>query len=131
MVLAQLHNKNNLIIIYKLLNDALFIEIVFFLMALVGEGLLPGVVTSHVGFSKILVAAGITVLAILYTGKKVGTELPKTKTNKKTATLLIFVLILFLFVSLIKISIFLNIFISFFAILSGYYIYKIVIDNRA
>jgi hypothetical protein len=123
-------NKNNLIILYKLLNDLLFVEIVFFLLALIGEGLLPGAVTAHVGFSKILVIVGITILAIFWVGNKANVVLSKTKINKKATYLLIFILMLLAFVSLIKISIFLNIFVSFLVILSGYYIYKTIIANR-
>jgi hypothetical protein len=132
MALGQLRSKlskNNILIIYKLLNDLLFVEAVFFLAALFGEALLPGTITTHVGFSKVLIAVGITMLAILYLGNKTDVRLSETKINKKTAVLMIFVLMLFLFVSLIKISIFLNIVLSIFAILSGYYIYKIVIDK--
>ena len=124
-------NKNNLIISYKLLNDLLFIEIVFFLVALIGEGLLPGTVTSHVGFSKILIAVGITVLAIFYVGNEAGIRLTEeNKINKKTAFLLIFILIALLFVSLIKINLILNIFITFLAIATGYFIYKLLLGEN-
>jgi hypothetical protein len=118
-------NKDNLTVLYKLLNDLLFIEIIFFLLALIGEGLLPGTVTSHVGFSKILVAVGFTVLAIFYAGNKAGVQLSETKTNKKIASLLLFILILFIFASLIKISIYLTIILTAFILLTCYYIYKI------
>ncbi|HRZ95666.1 MAG TPA: hypothetical protein P5262_03835 [Candidatus Moranbacteria bacterium] len=123
-------NKNNLIISYKLLNDLLFIEIIFFLLALIGEGLLPGTVTSHVGFSKILIAVGITILAVFYIGNEAGIKLAENKINKKTAILLIFILIALLFVSLIKINLILNIFITFLAIATGYFIYKLLLGEN-
>jgi hypothetical protein len=133
MALEQLRNKlskNNLTVLYKLLNDLLFIEAIFFLLALIGEGLLPGIVTSHIGFSKILIAVGITILAILYIGNKADVQLNSVKTNKKTAVLLIFVLILLLFVSLIKINLILNVTLSFSAIATVYLIYKILFENN-
>lgn len=123
-------NKNNLIISYKLFNDLLFIEIIFFLLALIGEGLLPGTVTSHVGFSKILIAVGITILAVFYIGNEAGIKLAENKINKKTAILLIFILIALLFVSLIKINLILNIFITFLAIATGYFIYKLLLGEN-
>jgi hypothetical protein len=128
MVLGQLRSKlsrNNLLIIYKLLNDLLFVEVIFFLSALIGEALLPGSITAHVGFSKILIFVGITVLAILYVGNKSDVSLSQAKTNKKTASLLLFVLILFIIASLIKISIYLTIILTLSILLVGYYIYKI------
>lgn len=129
-LLRNKFNKNNLMIAYKLLNDFLFIEIVFFLLALIGEGILPGTITSHVGFSKIIIAVGITILATFYTGNKAGISLGNSKSNKKTVCALVFILVLLVFVSLIKISIFLNIFISLVAIASGYFIYKSVLDKN-
>lgn len=131
--MASLRNKfskNNLIVAYKLLNDLLFIEIVFFLLALMGEGVLPGTVTSHVGFSKIIIAVGITILAAFYIGNKAEINLGNSELNKKTATLLIFILVLLIFASLIKINILLNIFISLISIASGYFIYKSILDKN-
>lgn len=131
--MASLRNKfskNNLIVAYKLLNDLLFIEIVFFLLALMGEGVLPGTVTSHVGFSKVIIAVGITILAAFYIGNKAEINLGNSKPNKKTACALVFILVLLIFVSLIKINIFLNIFISLVAIASGYFIYKSILDKN-
>lgn len=119
-------NKSDLTVLYKLLNDLLFIETIFFLLALIGEGILPGTVTSRVGFSKILVAVGFTILAIFYTGNKSGIKLEEIKPNKKTTFLLLFILILLIFVSLIKINIYLNLILSASIILIGYYIYSII-----
>jgi len=132
MVLGQLRSKlskNNILIIYKLLNDLLFVEAIFFLAALIGEALLPGAITAHVGFSKILIFVGITVLAILYLGNEAGVSLSQVKTNKKTASALVTVLVILLFVSLIKINLILNIILSFFAVLVGYYVYKLIFIN--
>lgn len=123
-------NKNNLTVLYKLLNDLLFIEIIFFLAALIGEGLLPGTITSHIGFSKILIAVGITVLAIFYIGNWTDIKLRENRINKKTAILLIFILIALLFISLIKINLILNIFITLVAITAGYFIYRLTLGEN-
>jgi hypothetical protein len=120
-------SSSNLIIVYKLLNDLLFIEAVFFILAMIGEALLPGTITSHVGFSKVIVTVGVTILAILYVGNKAGVNLSQAKKNKKTAYLLVTILVILLFVSLIKINLMLNIILSFFAVLMGYYFYKLII----
>ena len=122
-------NKTNLTVSYKLLNDLLFIEIIFFLLALIGEGILPGTITSRVGFSKILVAVGFTILAIFYTGKKSDIKPEEIKPNKKTTFLLLFILVLLIFVSLIKISIYLNLILSASIVLTGYYIYRIMFQH--
>ena len=129
MALDKLRNKfnrSNVTVLYKLLNDLLFIETIFFLLALIGEGILPGTVTSRVGFSKILVAVGLTILAIFYTGNKSGIKLGEIKPNKKTTSLLLFILALLIFASLIKINICLNLILSAGIVLIGYYIYSIM-----
>ena len=122
-------SRNNLIILYKLLNDLLFVEIVFFLLALIGEGFLPGIVASHVGFSKIIIAVGTTILATFYTGNKAAINLGDSKLNKKTAYALIFVLVLLIFVSLIKINIFLNIILTFCSVAAGYFLFKTLLNK--
>jgi hypothetical protein len=132
MALEQLHNKfnqNNLKVTYKLLNDLLFIEIVFFILALISEGLLPGMIAARVGFSKILIIVGITILSILYTGSKADIELAEGKINKKTAALLVLVLIAFLLASLSRVTIALNLFISLVAIAIGYFTYKLMLGE--
>jgi len=132
MVLGQLRSKlsrNNLLIIYKLLNDLLFVEAIFFLVALIGEALLPGAITAHVGFSKVLITIGITVLAILYLGNKTDVKLSETRINKKTAYLLVFILFMLLFVSLVKINLILNITITFMTVAAGYFIYNLILGE--
>jgi hypothetical protein len=123
-------NFFNLTILYKLLNDLLFLEIIFFLLALIGEGLLPGVVTAHVGFSKIIIFCGITILAIYFSAIETEIEISRPKINKKAAFLLILLLVIFLFASLIKISLILNIILSFSVVIASYYIYKLVLANN-
>ena len=132
MVLEKLRskfNKEKIIIIYKLLIDVLFLESVFFLLALLGEALIPGIVTSHVGFSKIILAVGITLILSAYLGNTAGINFKEEKVNKKTAFALIFVLVLFFLVSLIKINIIFNLALSFLVFAAGFYIYKIILEK--
>jgi hypothetical protein len=96
-----------LTVIYKLLNDILFLELVFFLLISIAEGALAGIISEHIGFSKIVVV----VLATL------------------TAALVLFVLILLVFNSLFKLNILLNLFILIVIITSGYFTYKITLED--
>ena len=134
MALGKLYNKfskKNLIISYKLLNDLLFIEIVFFVLAIIGESLLSGTDTSHAIFLSVSILAGITILIILYIGNKLSINLEYPGLNKKMAFLLIFILIMFILSSfLMKINILLNITLTFFTIIIGYFIYKIVLYGK-
>jgi hypothetical protein len=123
-------SRDNFTIAYKLLNDLLLIEVVFFLLALISEGLLPGIIATHVGFSKIIIIVGVTVLAIFYTGDKADIKLTKTKINKKTAVLLVLLLIAFLFSSLSRINITLNLFISLSATVAGFFTYKLLLGKN-
>jgi len=134
MALGKLYNKfskRNLIISYKLLlNDLLFIEIVFFILAIIGESLLSGTDTSHAIFLGVSILAGITTLTVLYIGNKLGINLEYSGLNKKMAVLLILILIMFVLSSLMKINIFLNIVLTFFIIIIGYFTYKTVLYGK-
>lgn len=122
--------KNYLLIAYKLLNDALLIALTFFLLALIAEGILPGIITSHVRFSEIITFIGFALIASYLISKSTGISLEKKKLNKKTAFPMLFILVLLVFNSLVKINIFLNLLILAFALASAYFIYKVVIEEN-
>lgn len=122
-------NKNYLLIIYKLLVDSLFIALIFFILALIAEGVLPGIVTSHVGFSKIIVFIGSALLGSYFLARIAGISFKRKPSNKKTAIFMLFIIILLIFNSLIKISIFLSLPILALILISLYFLYQVVIKE--
>lgn len=124
-----LSNKEYLKICYKLLHDILFISLAFFLLALVAEGTLPGIITGHIEFSQIIIFIFLIIFAIYALGNFLEISFTGGKINKKTASLLLFILALLIFNSLLKINIILNLFILLLVAITGYYIYKVLLEE--
>lgn len=116
-------SRNKLLIAYKLLNDALFILLFFFVLALLGEGLLPGLVSSHLGLYKILIVVLADIIAINFFSVKLEIKSAKFS-QQKTAFVLLFVLAALLFNGLLKAGLTLNLLILLLAGLIFYFSYK-------
>lgn len=122
--------KNYLAIIYKLLNDLLLICLVFFLFMLVGESLLPGIISTRISFSIIIIIILLDALLI----RKLAVFLKienKNKTNKKALLAGAVILAIFILNGLFKLfqfNIFLAIFVFLMICLVGYYIYRLVFE---
>lgn len=123
-------DKNYLIIAYKLLVDALFIALIFFLFSLIAEGMLPGIITNHVGFSKTIVFVGFALMGGYLLAKIAGISLEKKMPDKKAAFLMLLIIVLLIFNSLIKISIFLSLPILILVLVSFYFIYQVIIEEE-
>jgi len=122
-------NKEHLLIAFKLLIDALLIALAFFLLSLVAEGLIPGIITSYIGFSKIIVFIGLVIVAGYLISRSTGISFGRKPVDKKTASLMLFVLVLLVFNSLIKINIFLSLIVLSLTLISAYSIYRIIIEE--
>lgn len=124
---------DNLIIVYKLLADVLFLSLLFFALSLVAEGILPGIVTSHVGFSKIVIFIFFLLVIYYFLGREVGKSI-KTKNifakrNKKTVITLLIISALLIFNIQLKLNLFLNIFVSLVIIATGYFVYRMIFED--
>ena len=110
--------------IYKLLHDSLLILMTFFVLTLIAEGVLPGIISNHFGLYKITIVILLNILAIL--GIKKNADLPaENSINKKIAWPLLFILALLIFNSLLKLNIFLILTILTAILASGYFIFKV------
>ena len=67
---------------YKLLHDSLFLLTLFFAFTLIVEGLLPGLVTAQIGFSKLLFVIALNVLGIKFLAQKIA---PTAETSPSLA----------------------------------------------
>ncbi|PIP27044.1 MAG: hypothetical protein COX30_03965 [Candidatus Moranbacteria bacterium CG23_combo_of_CG06-09_8_20_14_all_39_10] len=117
-------NRQNSILAYKILHDSLLVLLIFFVLALIAEGLLPEIIATHFALYKIALLILGNVLAI--TGlQKVTSIHEENKINKKIAGSLFFILALLIFNSLFKLNIFLNLFILIFIFITVYFIFKV------
>lgn len=124
-------NKNALVIIYKLANDLLFIALAFLFLGMISDSLLPGIVSSRISFTRIILFISLNLLLIYFLANISGIRLEKNRLNKKTALLLLSILILLIFNSLFKLNIILSLSILFLVGLSGYFIYKVVMEDKS
>lgn len=120
--------RDKLIILYKILNDSLFLLIVFFFLALIAEGLVFGIVSSHFSFLRIIFLIFLNLFAIYAVGYFSKIDISKQKINKKIAVFLAISATVLIFNSLFKLTLIWAIIILLLTILSGYLIYKIILD---
>lgn len=123
------NNRNSLIIIYKLLHDLLFLMLIFFAVALMADGLIPGIISNHVSFLKITIFSILNLAAVYALGNYLQIKFKDQTKNKKTTILLVAIAALLIFNSLIKLNIFLAIFILLVVLLSGYFIWKNIFED--
>lgn len=123
-------DQDTLFITYKLLYDALFVELLFFALAMFAEGVIPGIIISHIGFSKIVILIAFTLLAVSSLGrmpKIKELELPKSSsTGKKTIFFFVLFAALIMFNSQFRLNIFLNLLFLAASLVLGYFIFQIL-----
>ncbi len=124
-------NRNFLTLIYKLLHDVLFILLFSFTGILVIEGLLPGLASSHLSLARLAIAL-VTILAgIVFLGKKLGYEYPKTRLNKsKLLPILITISFLLLGNSLLRFKLWENIIITILTLFVFVLFYHLLMSNK-
>jgi len=105
-----LFNENFLNLIYKLAHDALFILLFSFTMILIVEGLIPGIITSHLSLLKLSLPLLFVFGGIVLIGSKLNLSYPKIKLSKsKLVPILIVALFLMIGNSLLQFSLWENI----------------------
>lgn len=121
-------------VIYKLLHDSLFLMLLFFSGTIISEGVLPGIISGHIGLYKIILAIAINLSVITILQKKIPQSFPSSSTagiyRGKIFWLIIFLLFALILNSLIKLKLFL---IPLFIILIAaiiYFSYKVIFEEE-
>jgi len=123
--------KNNIIkVAYKLLNDVLVLLLLAFLLLMVSDGLLPGIISSHLSFAKLILLIFTTLGAIIFLGKRSSYLYPDFNL-KQSRLVFALVAISFLVIgnSMLKFSYFQNILITSLTLAIYYYLYKIIFSQ--
>lgn len=127
-------NKSALAISYKLLHDSLFMFLIFFTLSLVAEAVLPGIIISHIGFSKMVIIILTNILLLQTLAKKITADQvakdieAKNKSTKKIIIPLLILGALLIFNSQMEMNIFLNLFFILISGIIGYLSYKILFE---
>ena len=128
-------DDQKLLVAYKLLHDSLFLALFTLLASMIFEGILPGIITAHIGFSKIIIGVFINLFLI----KSLAGKIPSAKTapsvrlkKSELAILITIILIglLLLFGVQSKISSLLNLFIVFCFAACGYLLFEMFFHDK-
>jgi len=124
-------SKNTFLIAYKLLHDALFLLLISFMAMLVAEGALPGIVSSHISFTRVVIMILLILIMIILIGKKfqLTYAAPIIKKNKLLPILVLFA---FLLVgnSLLKFALWENMVITLSTLFLFFLFYQIIFDSK-
>jgi hypothetical protein len=124
-------SKNTLLITYKILHDALFLLLMSFIAMLVAEGALPGIISSHISFTRVVVAILLVLLLIILIGKKFQLvyATPVIKKNKLLPVLVFFAFLL-IGNSLLKFALWKNIVITLSTLFLFFLFYQIIFESK-
>ncbi len=87
---------NQAIVFYKLLHDALFLMLLFFVFSMIAEGILPGIISGRVQLFVPAIAVLANIFLISAMAKKYGFP-PSKKANQKSALALSGLILLLIF----------------------------------
>lgn len=130
----QLLNKitrNYSTIGYKLLNDLLWLCLVFLFFMLIGESLLPGSISSGMKFPIVIVVIALISILIEILAKYLNISKEASK-NKKSLLIGAVVFAIFILNSLVKLfqfHVLLAIFVFLFILITSYFIYKLAFES--
>lgn len=129
-IFSTLSQKNNIMIVYKLLHDALLLLLLSFLAILIAEGALPGLISSHLSLTHLAIIILITLGAIIFIGRKF--QISYARPNiKKNRLLPILVLLAFLLIgnSLLKFAFWENLTITLITLFLFFLFYQIIFSS--
>lgn len=124
-------NKDTFTIAYKLLHDALFLLLISFVAILIAEGLLPGIISSHISLLKIALAIFLALGFLIFVGKNLNIAYNQ-QTVKKNRLLpaLIFLAFLLIGNSLLKFAFWENIIITLVILFLFFLFYQAIFENE-
>lgn len=126
----KLFTENKIKVLFKLLTDLLMVFIIFFALALIAEGLLPGIVSSRIGLYKIVITIMLVLWLLNVTAKKIGIDINHSP-GKKSSSILIFILAALIFNGMLGVGLPLSIFILILSLAVLYLFFKLFFPPAA
>ncbi len=117
--------------IYKLLNDLLLLQLVFFAVMLLAEGILPGFMSAYVSLAKLSLLLFANLLAITMLGKKLSISFGRGSIHKNKL-MPIFVVFAFLLLgnSMLKFELWENLLITVSTIVIFFLFYQSIFFSK-
>jgi uncharacterized membrane protein len=124
-------NKDAILIAYKLLHDFLALLLFTFAATLVAEGLLPGLISSKISFSKMTISIFLVLALIAYLGKNLNITYSRIKKSKnKYMPMIVFLSFLLIGNSLLKFSLWENILITLITLFIFSQLYDLLFSEK-
>lgn len=123
-------NKNAYRILYKLLGDVLFLLSFFFALTLIVEGLIPGLVSDHISFFRLIIILALTMVGLLFAGRLGEISTSTSSKNKKTSLVLGFLSAILIFNGLLKIHLYLSLIILILCLTALHFIHKNLFEQN-
>ena len=123
--------KSNIMIAYKLLHDALLLLLLSFVAILVAEGALPGLVSSHISLTRLVIIILIVLGAIIIIGRnfQISYEKPNIKKSRLLPVLILFAFLL-IGNSLLKFAFWENLIMTLATLFLFFLFYQIIFDQK-
>ena len=116
---------------YKLLNNLLLLLLIAFTGTIFAESLLPGIITSQIGFTSIASAILLTMLALIWIGNKYQIRYEKLPLRKtRIVPILAFVSFLLLGNSMLKFDLWENIIITMSVLFFMLLLYQQIFEEK-
>lgn len=124
-------DKNLLLMIYKLSHDVLLLSLITFFISMIAEGILPGFISSHMGFTKITFMLLLVVLATITLGKYLGIEISAAHVKKNIFTPF-FLLASFLIIgnTMLKLPLWQNLFFTIIMVAIIYQFFTLSLEDK-
>ena len=126
--------ENSIRLAYKLSVDLLFLVLFFFVSSLISESLVPGIVISHIGFSKIILLLSANLLLVHFLSRlgqapKDFSPEKKADSFRSTAPWLLLVALLTAN-EFLRVNLFFNLFLVALILLSSFWIYELFFEKN-
>ena len=130
-IFAFFSQKNNIMIAYKLLHDALLLLLLSFVAILVAEGALPGLVSSHISLARLVIIILVVLGMIIFIGKnfQISYEKPNIKKSRLLPALVLFAFLL-IGNSLLKFALWENLIITLSTLFLFFLFYQIIFSSE-
>jgi hypothetical protein len=130
-IFAFFSQKNNIMIAYKLLHDALLLLLLSFAAILVAEGALPGLVSSHISLARLAIIILVVLGIIIFIGKnfQISYEKPNIKKSRLLPALVLFAFLL-IGNSLLKFALWENLIITLVTLFLFFLFYQIIFSSE-
>lgn len=130
-ILAFCSQKNNVMITYKLLHDTLILLLISFIAILISEGALPGLVSSHISLTRLVIIILIVLGAIIIIGRnfQISYEKPNIKRSRLLPVMILFAFLL-IGNSLLKFAFWENLVITLATLFLLFLLYQIIFSSE-